>query len=178
MNAYISLAWLQDRLDQPGLANAIFIELQNDGQGASSAIGSKAQNLLHPKLADLGLEIEMTPLGYINITSKRMILEPGAEKEILKTLNGKLTQGLVVQTAFTYLANTIADQSSGGTRPREIPYSTITAIDFAGQAPLGPFLSSEGKALPAPEGRRNRPELLGSRGPRCQTGRSDLRNLF
>ena len=98
LNAYISLAWLQDRLEQPGLANAIFIELQNDGQSASSATGSKAQNLLHPKLADLGLEIEKTPLGYINITSKRMILEPGAEKEILKTLNGKSAQGLVVSS--------------------------------------------------------------------------------
>ena len=31
---------------------------------------------------------------------------------------------------------------------RTIPYSTITAIDFADHAPLGPFLSTDGKPLP------------------------------
>ena len=43
---------------------------------------------------------------------------------------------------LTYLANTLACNG------REIPYSTITAIDFADQPPLGPFLSAEGKPLP------------------------------
>ena len=48
----------------------------------------------------------------------------------------------IVQPALTYLANTI---SCNG---REIPYSTITAIDLAERPPLGPFLSEEGKPLP------------------------------
>ena len=42
---------------------------------------------------------------------------------------------------FTYLANTIA---GGG---REIPYSTITAIDFTPQPPLGPFTMPEGQVI-------------------------------
>ncbi|MGA2797272.1 MAG: ABC transporter permease, partial [Thermoguttaceae bacterium] len=172
LNAYIALTWLQERLEQPGRTNAIFVQLQRGEQRSSSASGSKVQNLLSPKLADLGLGIEKTTLGYINITSNRMILEPGAEKEILKALrnpnnaltpgpspkgrgedlleppNSKLPEGLVIQPAFTYLANTIADQPSVGARQKTIPYSTITAIDFAGHPPLGPFLSVDGIPLP------------------------------
>ena len=61
---------------------------------------------------------------------------------MLEPLNSKLPEGLVIQPAFTYLANTIADG------PKSIPYSTITAIDFADHAPLGPFISTDGKPLP------------------------------
>ena len=42
---------------------------------------------------------------------------------------------------MTYLANTLACNG------REVPYSTITAIDFADRPPLGPFRSIEGKPL-------------------------------
>jgi putative ABC transport system permease protein len=190
LNAYINLQWLQERLELPGLANAILVHLQDDASrpnfranengtvsfAAASAAGSIAQNLLRPKLIDLGLDIEKTPLGYFNITSARMIFDPGAEKEILltfarlmnqgrptdgrkigqkfildgslskqtsiKTLDGKQREGFFTQSAFTYLANTIADGQ------RTIPYSTITAIDFTDQAPLGAFLSADGKPLP------------------------------
>jgi ABC-type antimicrobial peptide transport system permease subunit len=154
LNAYVELQWLQERLEQSGRANAILVHLQSKGQELSSAAGSEAQNPLRPKLTDLGLSIEKTPPGYINITSSRMILEPGAEKEILKILNNKLSEGLVVQPAFTYLANTIADQPTMpsmvpvGESRRNIPYSTIAAIDFTNQAPLGPFLSVDGNPLP------------------------------
>jgi putative ABC transport system permease protein len=153
LNAFIAIDWLQERLEQPGRANAIFVQLQSSEQKLSSTTGSKVQNRLRPKLTDLGLGIEKTRLGYINISSNRMILEPGAEKEIFEVLsitNNALTPGpspkgreedLVVQPAFTYLANTIADG------PKSIPYSTITAIDFAEHEPLGPFLSIDGKPL-------------------------------
>jgi putative ABC transport system permease protein len=146
LNAYVSLDWLQDRLEQPDMANAIFVELYEGGQGLPSVAGSKVQKMLRPKLADLGLSIENTPLRYVNITSNRMILAPGAEEEIVKALKRGASGEIVVQRALTYLANTIGDRSSGDGR-REIPYSTITAIDFADRAPLGPFLSSDGKAI-------------------------------
>jgi putative ABC transport system permease protein len=147
LNGYIALEWLQEHLEQSGRANAIFVQLQSDEQKAPSTPGSKVQNLLRPKLTDLGLGIEKTAQGYINIASNRMILEPGAEKEILKALTpGPSPKGrgedLVVQPAFTYLANTMADGQ------KSIPYSTITAIDFAEHAPLGAFLSADGKPLP------------------------------
>lgn len=142
LNAYVALDWLQERLEQPGQANAILVQLQGDGQDRSSSAGSKVQSLLRPTLADLGLNVEKTPLGYFNVTSVRMILDSNAEKEILKTLNLGKSEEIVVQPAFTYLANTIADGE------RNIPYSTITAIDFTDMPPLGPFISTDGKPIP------------------------------
>ncbi len=104
---------------------------------------AKVQSLLRPKLTDLGLNMEKTPLGYVNITSTRMMLDQGAETRNFKSPEyANYQHDILVQPAFTYLANTIAD---GG---REIPYSTITAIDFSDQPPLGPFLSADGKPLP------------------------------
>jgi len=144
LNAYISLQWLQERLEQPGRANAILVQLRGNEQELSSTKVSKVQNLLRPKLTDLGLSIEKTPLGYVNITCGRMILEPSAEKEILNLLSGEQSTGLAIQPAFTYLANTIADGE------RKIPYSTITSIDFTDQPPLGPFLSTDGNGKPLP----------------------------
>ena len=138
--------------------------------------GSWLELLLRPTPADYGLTIERTPRGYINITSDRMILSSAVETEIVKALStphapragdkafstphapragGKGTVPFssdenrdsppvipMIQPAFTYLTNTLAIDG------REVPYSTITAIDFADRPPLGPFLSPEGKPLP------------------------------
>ena len=46
------------------------------------------------------------------------------------------------QPALTYLANSITLDG------REVPYSTITAIDFQSEPPLGPFLSVDGAPVP------------------------------
>jgi len=51
-------------------------------------------------------------------------------------------EGVEVQPALTYLANAM---SCNG---HEVPYSTITAIDFAERLPLGPFVSEDGKTVP------------------------------
>jgi putative ABC transport system permease protein len=142
LNAFLPLDWLQERLDQSGLVNSLLVHLRNNDKPSLSP-ASQLQQLLRPKLIDLGLNVEKTNLGYINISSEQMILSRSAEKEILKALDTEKSESLIIQPAFTYLANTIA------TEGREIPYSTITAIDFADQAPLGPFLSSDGKPLGA-----------------------------
>jgi putative ABC transport system permease protein len=172
LNAFVSLSWLQDRLEQPGRVNAIFVHLPDGNLTKPCATASQKQCFLRPKLADLGLTVEKTPLGYINVTSDRMILAPSAEKEILKAIDNIKTgttpiivptqsvgtsevdaerQGQsvptqsvgtrIIQPAFTYLANTIAAGK------QKIPYSTITAIDFSDQPPLGPFLSTDGKPI-------------------------------
>ena len=91
----------------------------------------------HPQLADYGVHVEKSPLGYIDITTERLIFSPSVEEALVKQLHG-----LNVQPALTYLANSI---TLGG---REVPYSTITAIDFQSEPPLGPFLSLEGKPVP------------------------------
>jgi ABC-type antimicrobial peptide transport system permease subunit len=151
-NAYVSLAWLQERLDQPGRVNAIL---------AADAAES-VQDLLAPRLEDYGIRVARTARGYVNVTSDRMLLEPAVERAVLLAGKGDRSnfaadplirrEGASAakldlspfpnpQPALTYLANTIACGN------REIPYSTITAVDFAGRPPLGPMLSVDGKPV-------------------------------
>ncbi len=161
-NAYVSLDWLQERLDRPEQVNAILV--------ADAA--ESVQDLLEPRLEDYGIHVARTPRGYVNVTSDRMLLESAIERAVLdagkavgsnfavdqftqqkETSAAKLdptpfpppTQSsfpqFSFQPAFTYLANTIACGS------REIPYSTITAVDFADRPPLGPMLSVDGKPV-------------------------------
>jgi ABC-type lipoprotein release transport system permease subunit len=133
LNAYVPLAWLQDRLEQPGRANAMLVADRDD----STAVPRRWQ----PELTDYGLDVEQTKLGYWNITSDRMLLDAATEQAILDVL-GSGPHPAAVQPALTYLANTLACKG------REIPYSTVTAIDFTARPPLGPFLSAEDKPLP------------------------------
>ncbi len=124
-NAYCSLAALQTQLQEPGRGNAILRATPPN------------PTLWHPQLADYGIHIEPSPQGYIHMTTERMIFPPTIEQALLKQLGG-----LEVQPALTYLANTIACGK------QEIPYSTITAIDFQDEPPFGPFLSADGSPLP------------------------------
>lgn len=131
-NAYVELEQLQALLEQPGRANILVAGLH--GPAGSSA--STLRRALQPELTDLGLELKDTRLGYFNLTSTRMLLEPSVEKQVRRQL-----EHVRIQPALTYLANTIA------ARGHEIPYSTITAIDFAETAPLGPLRDFSGKPV-------------------------------
>jgi len=156
LNAYVSLAWLQDRLEQSGRANVILVADRDDSMAAPRR--------WQPELTDYGLNVEQTKLGYWNITCDRMLLDTATERAILDVLasvrekgdsphlperpEGCFAQKRTVpfcppaQPALTYLANTLACNG------RETPYSTVTAIDFTARPPLGPFLSTEDKPLP------------------------------
>jgi len=136
LNAYMSLESLQQRLGQPDGANAIFVGGKSFGGEPPSESSGVVQRLLKPRPADFGLVVERTPQGYFNITSRQMILGPAAERAILNALKNDDPQ-----PAFTYLANTIARGN------REIPYSTIAAVDFTEKPPLGPFLSPDGEPI-------------------------------
>ena len=58
----------------------------------------------------------------------------------------------------------------------QIPYSTVTAIDFDGRSRRwGRLVSPTGKPVAAAGRRRDRAELLGGRGPPGQAGRHDPR---
>jgi ABC-type antimicrobial peptide transport system permease subunit len=139
-DAFLNLADIQQVLKQPGKVNALLVAGAGDADDASvaelKAAHDKLQSLLEPTLEDYGLTIRQAPLGYFLLESDRMLIEPAvlaaAEKSFLP-LDG--------QEAFTYLANTLAD----GTR--EIPYSTVTAIDFRGPAPLNGFATPDGQPI-------------------------------
>ena len=150
-NAYVSLDWLAERLGQPRHVNAILVSGKTASAVPSLESAGVLQCLLRPSLADYGIRIERTPEGYFNISSDRMLLEPAAEKAIMSQLAGPpipsgeaLPIQSEIQPALTYLANTIACGE------REIPYSTITAVDFTDRPPLGPFLTPEGKPISTP----------------------------
>lgn len=135
-NAYVPLEWLAQRLDQPQRANAILVA-RNAAASTPAAEEAALVASLHPAMADFGLKIERTPRVYYSVTSDQLLLPPAAEQEILADLAGQ-----TVQPALTYLANTIACGK------REISYSTITAVDFATQPPLGPLRTPDGRPIP------------------------------
>jgi len=146
-NAYMALDGLQDHLDEPGRANAILV----------SDAAESVQDFLSPRLEDYGTHVALTPRGYVNITSDRLLLEPAVAHEKGDRSNFAadrlsprqrpsaakldLSPFPFVQPALTYLANTIACGR------REIPYSTITAVDFCDWPPLGPMLGADGKPV-------------------------------
>jgi ABC-type antimicrobial peptide transport system permease subunit len=136
-DAFVAPETLQDALEQPGLVNAIFVA-GKPGQAPSAAADDVLAAGFHPTLADYGIRIETNPLGFVQVTSNRMLLDPAAVRAVEKTFAADRPQPV-----FTYLANTIA---GGG---HEIPYSTISAIDFTAQPPLGPFTTPQGQTIEA-----------------------------
>ena len=134
--AFVSLDWLQDRLKQPQRANVIFVAGRDPDRAAPPEAEASLAGLLRPTLADFGIRVEKTDRGYFNITSDRMILSPPAETAIEESL-----RGLSFQPALVYLAKTIE------CRGAQVPYSTIAAVDFPAEPPLGPLLAADGKPI-------------------------------
>ena len=125
------------------------------------------QSWLQPTAADYGLHVERAPQGYLNITTDRLLFSESAEAAIRDALGARGKKGtgtfcpkgpagaahkrsqspfshqspFSLQPTLTYLANTIARGE------QEISYSTITAIDFPAEPPLGPFVTPEGEPI-------------------------------
>ncbi|MEZ6068669.1 MAG: hypothetical protein R3C10_00070 [Pirellulales bacterium] len=89
------------------------------------------------------MTVDQPERGYLRVISERMVLDPAvvASAEQAASRLGVSPQG--VSPVLAYLANTIA---VGG---REVPYSTVAAVDFTSTPPLGPFPDAAGNAVPA-----------------------------
>lgn len=135
--AFVSLAWLQDRLDQKGKVNAVLVASEDASQAAPPEADAVLPAALAPGPADLGISVQLTRLGYLDLNSRQMMLTNPVESELVRAIGDR-----TFQPALTYLANSIRCGD------RELPYSTITAIDFSAQAPLGPFVNPDGSLLP------------------------------
>lgn len=135
-NAYVSLSWLQDRLEQPDRVNAILVSGSAADVDPQPQAHAALESLLKPAPVDLGLRMEAAKAGYLNITSQRMLIEPSLERALEEAI-----EGADVQPAFTYLATAISRGE------RDVPYSTITAMDFAAAPPLGPMVTPEGENI-------------------------------
>ena len=139
MNCYLRLADLAAALDQPEKANAILVAGRDVETPPDAASESRLAGILEPRLADYGLKFDEAKLGYSNLTSERMMLEPAIERAALTAFADEHPQ-----VALTYLANYIlAGENDRG----KIPYSTITALDLTDKPPLGPFLTPQGEKI-------------------------------
>jgi len=133
-NAYLNREALAKALDEPHRANALLVAGRSQDVIPAADADSQRQSALHPTLDDLGLTVRQTPRGYINLGSRRMLLDNEAVGSALTEFAADHPQPVM-----TYLANTIAIGK------REIPYSTISALDFTAEPPLGPFETIDGK---------------------------------
>jgi len=157
-NVYVPLKWLAERLDRAGRANALLAAGTSAGEPPQPAAAKALEHAYQPKLADYGLRLKRTPQGYFNLTSERMIIDRPTETELLRALSDRRFQffqqfvifrqllraqsGRRAQPALTYLANWVACGD------RKIPYSTVAAIDFTAEPPLGPFVTLDGEPIP------------------------------
>lgn len=133
-NVYVPIAKLQEMLDQPGKANATFAVGRSSTRSDDCA--AHLSEALQPTLEDYGLHLEKTDRGYFNFTSDRMILEAPAVRGIMAALADQGAQPVLI-----HLANYIKVAGGKG----KIPYSTIAAIDFAAEPPLGPLTTQDGR---------------------------------
>jgi putative ABC transport system permease protein len=139
--AFVNLADIQKVLKQPGKVNALLVggEFHKATPAEMKTAHEALQDILHPDVTDdYGLTIRQAPLGYFLLESDRMLFEPAVAQAAEKAFGP-----LDAQATLTYLANTLAD----GTR--EIPYSTVTGIDFDKAAPTGGFLDQNGQPMRA-----------------------------
>jgi putative ABC transport system permease protein len=147
-NVYVSLELLQSALDQVDRVNTVLVASEGAAD-AGSRVARRAA--LRPSLDDLGLSLNRVQappaesqgvasepaFDYYQLTTDRMILGKDAAATAIHAWDS-----LGGQAVLTYLANTIA--KVGGEGDREIPYSTVTAIDFNAQFPL---LDLDGEVL-------------------------------
>ena len=128
LNAYLDLQALQRTLDQQDRVNALLIAAPNSQhQDLQRALAQ------HLTLADLKLDLALHS-NYIELTSTRFVLDDSIRTA---ALSSAAAQQLKTATFSTYLANAI--ESNG----RQVPYSTVTALDD----PTGLYLA-DGRPAP------------------------------
>jgi len=139
-NAYIALDTLQQRLDRPSQVNAILVAGRQTDDVPTRDAQQRLQAMLRPRLSDYGLRVTRWPRGFFTLSTDRMLFSRSAEAAVEEALK-EIRPDRPLQPALTYLANTIACGR------REIPYSTITAVDLSVRPPLGPLLDTDGKPV-------------------------------
>lgn len=143
-NAYVAMEELQTLLRRPGsrtssVANCLLVA----GERADTAPDLQAEQAvaraLRPRLVDYGLILAVTRRGYVQLTSRQMILEPHVEQAAMQAL-----APWDPQPVLTYLANYI---QAGADHQARIPYSTVAALDPVQSPPLGPLRGTDGQPI-------------------------------
>ena len=125
---FVSLARMQSLLDQRQRANAILIKELD--------VAAVERRLRESALADdFGLRVRvLDALDVIAVDSRSTMLSDATASAAIRVAE---RSRMVVIPALTYLANTIR------VRDREIPYSTVTAIDLSVLGWVGAAAQSE-----------------------------------
>jgi putative ABC transport system permease protein len=139
-NAFVTIAALQDLLDQPGKANAILVASGDAEQASGDKAQQALQRALRPQLEDFGVRVEQisTPTEYLQIVSDQLVLP-----DELVNAAGQALRDEQLQPVVTYLANTLS--VGDGAAKKKIPYSTITGVDSI--PGLGPQLDESGNPI-------------------------------
>jgi putative ABC transport system permease protein len=136
-NAFVAAETLAGMLEQPGKVNALLIAGPESAAQPDAQLDGRLQRDLKPTLDDCGFSlVEVRPSCW-QLASQRLLIDRPAERALTADLAADHPQPVL-----TYLANTLRIGE------HEIPYSTVAAIDFAADPPLGPFEDREGKPVP------------------------------
>lgn len=95
------------------------------------------QRQLRPDWDDCGVRVEQSAGGVLVVTAAQLVMPPSLDSALRRVFEGR-----PVQPALTHLANSMASND------RSIPYSTITAVDFQSEPPLGPICDVDGRPIP------------------------------
>ncbi|HEY1786219.1 MAG TPA: ABC transporter permease, partial [Pirellulales bacterium] len=135
-NAFVAAETLADMVDRSGKVNALLVA-SSAGEPAEAGLDARLEHALRPTLADCGFSLVKVRPGCWQLAAERLLIDRTAQRALLADLAADDPQPVL-----TYLANTLR------VGQQEIPYSTVAAIDFATQPPLGPFDDRNGKPVP------------------------------
>jgi ABC-type lipoprotein release transport system permease subunit len=134
--AFVDLGALQRALGQEGRANALVVDLPDDGGPGRAAAGTRERPAAETVIAavrhaltpeDLGLELAAGD-GAVTLESRDLVFSPPLEAAV----EGWATaSGAPLLRVSTYLANRIE------ARGRAVPYSAIVALDPVAAARFG-----------------------------------------
>ena len=121
-----------------GLSNRANVLLAAPSVARNSMnLAAVLQQHLRPDWDDCGVRVERSPGGVLVVTAAQLVMPPSLDSALRRAFDGRH-----VQPALTHLANAIACNG------RSIPYSTITAVDFRNEPPLGPINDVDGRPIP------------------------------
>lgn len=146
LNAFIPLATLQRAIGQQGRVNTILVVGKPDHGRDDQALSHRLDRLLadHLHLADCDLRLRKDDArSYFALETDRLLIEPPVEAAARAAASDMKIPALPV---LTYLANTISlvDAAGAPRGDREIPYSTVTALDPPAASFLSPVFMMDG----------------------------------
>ena len=152
-NVYVSLDWLQKRLDRPGRANVLLVGSSRRPAGETVAAGENLTPALRAalRLPDYGMKLRpVADRSYLSLESERLVL---ASVGVEAAGRAAEKEGLRSDVTSIYLANSLrpAGEWSG---ERSVPYSVVAGLDPDAKPPLGPLPMRDGEPPPelGPEG--------------------------